>query len=169
MKQDVILVEILQDISSKIVIPGISSIYFDLGLPSKIIQNLIEKDGSVNYKDKYPLIAVQLPARERRGSAFYAAVRIPRIVIATLSEPYQDTLKRYQSGGTFKSVLYPIYYEFLNQLALSPNIIGSDPDMFKHDKVDNPGEQPLAEGINDFVDMIEILNLELILNQIKTC
>ena len=179
--EDTMLILILETIVSKMRVegisdmtkPGESKINFEAGRPSQIIESLDQLDVSTTMKGlKYPLIAVQLPVKEKRGSGFYALVTIPRIVIATMSKTGENTEKvidKYRQNGTFKKVLYPCYHEFLNRVAWSPYTNMQDPDSLVHVKMDNPGQQPIGQGSSDYVDTIEILNLEIIINQIKTC
>lgn len=170
MKSDVVLVDILEDVVNSMSVTGIPHINYEPGRSIQILKSLNYLDQSITLKDtKYPLVAVVLPAREFRGSGYYSLVKIDRIVIATITNSTDDVLTRYKDGGTFKSILYPCYYEFLNQLARSTSVIGSDPDKFTHVKMDNPGVQPIGQGLSDYIDSIEILNLEITLTQFKTC
>lgn len=167
----VILVDIIGSVVNAMVVPGISYINYQAGRNLQILKSLNDLDNSISYKNKkYPLIALGLPIREDMTiTEYYAVAKISRIVIATISVGTDDINERYKVGGTFKSILYPCYYEFLSKLAMSPDIIGVDPNAFKHTKMDNPGNQPLTQGSSDYIDSIEILGLEITLNQIKTC
>lgn len=152
--------------------PGVSVINYQYGRNINIIQSLIELDNTKTLKGtKYPLMALVLPVVERRGRPphYYATVNIKRFVISTIAYGETKVKDRFAEGGTFKTILYPLYYEFLDRVAQSPNVIGGDPDMILHDIMPNPGDIPIAKESNDYVDSIEILNLELTLNQIKTC
>ncbi len=163
--------DIIEAVVNSMTVSGIVKVYFQAGRQVQILKELNDLDSAASYKDKkYPLIALQLPVKEEmRGTEFYAVCKIPRIVIATLSNGVDNISDRYKTGGTFKSILYPCYYEFLNRLAQSTSLINMDPDAFEHTKMDNPGVQPLGEGSTDYIDSIEILNLEFTLNQLKTC
>jgi hypothetical protein len=143
---------------------------FEPGLSSQIVRSLILNDESSSFKDKkYPLLAMLMPVREKRGLGVYALIKIDRIIIATLTKSGDNTESvkdRYKTGGTFKDILYPCYYEFLDKLAWSGFIAESDPNALKHDKLDVPGAG--GKGI-DFIDSIEILNLEFNLVTQKIC
>ena len=166
MNYPVILVDIITDVINSMNIPG-KSINFIPGRNIQIISGLISIDNNPVPTPKYPLIAMVMPIKETRSPiGYYATVNIGRIVIATLTNLTDSIQTRYLEGGTYKSTLYPCYYEFLNKLAMSHNIINNDPGAFKHTKMDNPGTQPIGEGLIDAVDIIEILNLELTLKQI---
>lgn len=150
--------------------PGASNINYEPGRNIQIMKSLNDLDNSISYKgNKYPLIGVVLPIPETHSSGFLTVARVPRIVIAMISNSTDDVFTRYQTGGTFKSILYPCYREFMKQLTLSPRVVGNDPDLFKFTKLDSPGSQPVGQGVTDYVDTIEILNLEIILNKIKNC
>lgn len=156
------------------VLPSGLTVNFQPGRSIQILQSLTELDNSINFKsEKYPLVAMILPVTERRGisAVYYAEILIPRIVFAQIvSWDGTEAIKeRYAPSGVLKTILYPCYYEFLDRVAWHPNIIGSDPNMFEHTKLDNPGTQPVGQGTNDYIDSIEILNLKLTLSQIKTC
>lgn len=168
MNEDVILVDIIKEVVSSMSI----SCNFIAGRNVQIVEGLLKIDNSVTNKlQKYPLIALVTPIKETRTTnGYYADVKIPRIVIAVKSlDKTASVLKRYENGGTFKSSLYPIYYEFLKKLAHCRWILNSDPDNFPHKKMDNPGIQPASESMNDYVDCIEIFDLEFKINQLKTC
>jgi hypothetical protein len=175
MIEETILVDIIGDCVSQMRVKGISSdtssnINYDAGSFIQIIDKLNTFDESITLKSKkYPLVALRTRMREKRGLGFYAKTIIDKIVISTISNDTDDVLQRYSVNGTFKKILYPCYYEFMFRLAQSPKIIGSDPDAFIHIKMDSPGVQPLTLGGTDFIDSIEIIGLEIILNQIKNC
>lgn len=180
---DVILVDIMQAIVAlmKVQVPLAATgtfytINYEPGRNEQILHSISEIDNSTSMKGlKYPLFAMLMPIKESRGNSggFYGTVIIPRIVFATLckkADGVEPVLDKYSSTGNFKSVLYPMYNEFLKRLGTSGYFIGSsDVNMIPHTKMDNPGQQPVGENMDDFIDSIEILNLELTLNQFKTC
>lgn len=173
MNEDVIIVNIIGDVISSMSVTGVTSINYQPGRIINVVESLVVMDNSIGDKGKkYPLFAMLLPIYERRGSSigYYARVKIPRIVIAVMSVNPNDTvISRYSNTGVYTNILYPCYYEFLNKLTQSKWIINKDPESFEHTKFDNPGKQPISKGSNDFVDTIEIQNLEIIINQLKTC
>jgi hypothetical protein len=122
---------------------------------------------------KYPLFALfqDFPEDNSGSNGYYCTVRFPKISIATLTKSTDQPIVRYDQ--TFKPILYPIYREFLRQLMRHKNIVGNDPDAIPHIKWDRPGTQPegdkMASNFNDYVDAIEIQNLQLTFRQIKTC
>jgi len=170
MNEQVILVNIIGDICKKMsVVPN-----YQPGSGEQIVKTLNDLDNSITQKGyKYPLLAMVLPVLEKRGRSvgFYAKVTIPRIVICTISNyATDDVLLRYDpTTGVFPNILYPMYYDFLYQCGVSDNVNGQDPNAFEHQKRDCPNVRRLSSQTNDWVDYIEILNLELTLLQIKTC
>ena len=144
---------------------------FEPGRSIQIMKSINDFDNSITYKDvKYPLIAMLMPVPEfRAATGYYATVKIPRIIIATLTVSTDPVLTRYADNGTFKDILYPCYYEFLRRCAWSTSIAMGDPDALPHTKLDNPGQQPIGQGTTDYIDSIEIHNLELTLIQTKKC
>ena len=173
------LVDIVADVVSamKVQNPLLSlgtflPINFEPGRSIQILQALAEKDSSTTLKDlKYPLVAMVMPVPETLGSGFIK-VKIPRIVFAYLTKTGTDSenvLDKYDSDGVFKKYLYPCYYEFLRRLAWSIHTNMGDPEAYVHTKIDNPSQQPIGEGLNDYVDILEIQNLEIIFNYTKIC
>lgn len=166
MNHPVIIVDILKEVVDSMSIKA----YFDAGRQSQIIKKLNYLDNSISMKDnKYPLIAVIMPFDEMFEGVHYCRAIIDRIIIATVTNSGKSVLERYDSADTFKTVLYPVYTEFLSKLARHRNVIGSDPSMFIHTKMDVPGVHPIGEGLSDYIDSIDILNLEVIFSQTKTC
>lgn len=173
-KLPVIVVDILQEVFQSISVPNVDPINYQPGRSFQILKSLQENDNSVNFKSlKYPLGAVLLPIPEKRGTsvAYYAKVVIPRIVFAQIiSDDGNDYIfDIYEPNGVLKTILYPIYYQFLQKLSEHKLVISGGPDSFEHFKQDNPGVQPVGSGTNDFVVSIQIDNLELTLSQIKIC
>lgn len=171
-KQDVILVDIIGSVVSAMEVTNVPYINYEPGRSAQVLDSLQIYDNAVVYEDKglkYPLIAMLMPIPERKGGSFPSSVVIPRIVIAVMSTTDGGVKERYGVDQVFKTQLYPMYNEFLKRLALSVYTNQGDPEMFVHTKIDNPDKRPIGDGMTDFVDTIEILNLELILNQIKTC
>lgn len=165
----VIVVDVIHEAVSKMIVSSIPHINFDAGLNIQIVQGLVQLDNTRTLRDKkYPLIALNMPISQEVGSGIIHA-RIKRILFATLTSPTDGVLKRYEASGTFKTVLYPMVLEFFKQLAIHQNTTQGDPQSFKYTQVDRPAIQPVGEGLSDFVDAIEILNLDLFLNQIKFC
>lgn len=170
MNQPVVLVDIMKEVVASM-FDGTQNVHFEPGRANQIMKELNYLDNSITFKNKkYPLIAMFMPARESISSTgHYASVTIDRIIIATITNSNDSVLKRYEEGGTFKSVLYPCYYEFLNRLVRHKNVLWADPTSIKHTKMDVPGVHPIGQGTTDYIDSIDILNLEINLSQSKIC
>jgi len=172
--QDPVLVNIFKGVVASMVVVGFDQIHYEPGRSINILESLSSLDNSITMKGlKYPLVAVKLPIRERRGQGYYSTTIIERVVLAnhvlTTNEASEFVIEKYYESGNFTKVLYPLYREFFRCLALNPFIVGFEPQAFVHTKMDNPGQQPIGEGLSDYVDSIEILNLELTTTQIKNC
>lgn len=132
------------------------------------LQKIVQATVASTKAGKYPLVALFQDIPEQRGgSGYYATVTIPKISIAVLTVQQDPVLKRYDTN--FRPTLYPIYYEFLRQLCRHKNIVANDPNAIVHTKYDRPGHQPAGSNMNDYVDAIEISNLQLTFKQTKLC
>lgn len=132
----------------------------------ELIETLAQADQSdtERYK-KYPLVHLVRDFSEERGQMMgvYATVSLTIFIIHQSMCAYKvedrETL-------VFKPVLYPIYYEFLNQLKKSSWVMNGGVDTFRHTKIDHVfwGDRQLEGSkniLNDYVDAIEIRNLQL--------
>lgn len=140
-------------------------ILYTYGRSIQILTKLqILNSGQSTKNSKFPLFALFQDFPENMGVTYTEMITFPKIIIAMLTTFTDDPPTRY--GKTFKPVLYPIWQEFLRQLALHPNIVGNDPAAFPHIKWDRPGTQPEGDktkgsNFNEYVDAIEIQNLQL--------
>jgi len=133
-----------------------------------IVKNLKDKDESVSLKGmKYVLLALYMPFIERRGeTGLYADVTLRRITIATLTNSDDEPMTRYQK--TFKPILYPVYETFLSNFAKDHHMSSKDPNSIVHTKVDVMGASPIS-GINDYVDCINLDNVQFLITPTKYC
>lgn len=142
-------------------------ILYEYGRSSQILKEVIKLG---NNKDpKYPLFALFQDFPENTDTFYYCKVRFPKILIANFTDNNWPNPKKYELN--FKPVLYPIYNEFLKQLPRNKNIVGVD---FTHLKWDRPGTQPAADpklqgNFSDFLDGIELQNLDVTFKQVKFC
>lgn len=167
--ETIFVVDIIGDIVAKTATELGIHINYVYGDAIDIIRNLQDKDKSVTLKDtKYVLIALYMPFIERRGDTvpLYADVVVRRITIATLTNSDDEPMVRYQN--TFKPILYPVYESFLLNFAHDHHISCKDPNSIIHTKVDVMGAMPIS-GINDFVDCINLDNLQFSINATKFC
>lgn len=177
MIEEVFIVDVIKyavgDMEVKI--PGLDTIFtinYEPGRNDQILAHLKSLDKASLSQLKYPLIAAVMPISEDHGSG-WTQVTIPRIVIAYLTNTGKSTeyvIDKYSSDGVFKTILRPCKNEFITRLAWSTYTNMGDPDMYEYTYRELPCQQTIGEGLNDFVDIIEILNLKIqIYTQIKTC
>ena len=161
----------------KVVIPDSDPVsYFDIhyepGRSQQIIDSLKNMDGTSLDILKYPLIAVLMPISEKNSSS-YPEVLFDRIVIAYLTKTSTNSepvMTKYSSDGVFKTILRPCLREFIKNLAFSVYTNSGDPDSYEYTAREMPSQQPIGQGLSDYVDIIEILKLKAtIFSQIKTC
>lgn len=151
----------------------IVGINYEYGPYKEVFGNLVQKTkNNITSVKKYPLVWLVLPIVERHGSeiGIYATEPI-RIIIGRWGNNTDKTPTRYEKN--FKRFLYPIYLELLKQIDLDPRFLTQSSISLRHTKTDwpywggdNPGEN--ENQLSDFVDVIEISNLELKLN-LKHC
>lgn len=153
----------------------IETVNYQKGHKVELIQTLIEMDRANAYQaKKYPLVYLVQDFTEKRGRRVgeYAEANLS-IIIAHQTEQTRKVDDRYTK--VFKPVLYPIYYELLEQIAKHPIIFQANGDDMGHDKTDRLYWGRVAAGggtdqnkLTDFVDAIEITNLNLKF-YFKTC
>lgn len=148
----------------------IAALSYHKGSFDELIEDLSQKDGSreERYK-KYPLIYLVRDFEEVRGreAGIYCSVSLRVIIVHQTEQTYKITDRETK---VFRPVLYPIYNEFMRQLSLSPMINQSGVENLRHIKIDraywgkNQQQGSNKTALNDFVDAIEIRNLELKIN-----
>lgn len=131
------------------------------GRSTQILTELQKMAGAASTKGlRYPLVALFEDFPQQTGnSGYYAEIKVPKISIAMLTDFNDSPEKRYPK--TFKPVLYPICFEFLRQLTRHKNIVGNDPAAFSKYLWERPGTQPEGGNLNDYLDAIELQNLQL--------
>lgn len=137
----------------------------------ELIETLSQLDKSGEEKfNKYPLIHLVQDVRVRRGEdvGIYGTAFLNIFFVHQTVQTYKITDR---DTKVFKPVLWPIYYEFMNQLRKNNWIFGSESDTgeFKHDVIKRAfwGNRKLEGSkniLNDYVDAIEIQNLQLKFN-----
>ena len=167
-QESLIIVDIFADITTAMV-PALNAlglnVNYTYGRQPQILTHLQSLNQSITQKgNKYPLIALFMPFKEQFGNDYYATIKFPKIVIATLSNLTDTPEKRY--NASFKTILYPVFVEFLKQICRHQNVVNQDPDYLNFTKQDNPGSPPptVEKGgvaFADYVDAIEIYDLTL--------
>lgn len=152
--------------------PTIVGINYQYGPYKEVFDNIVQMTKSnVTSVKKYPLVWLVMPTFERMSSLDMYTVSPIRMIIARWGNKTDKTPTRYEKN--FKPFLYPIYLELLNQFYLDKRIMSRQPTDFSHTKIDWPywgGDQPTTDEnlLSDYVDAIEIKNLELKIN-LKNC
>jgi hypothetical protein len=177
--EEVFVVDVLSSVVDAMIVPKVGvipaanwAVQYEPGQSVQIIDALKNKDGTTLGGLKYPLIAAVMPIPEKGGSGFLEVI-FPRIVIAhytkdgTNTEPVKN---KYESSGVLKTILRPCFREFMNRLAWSNYTNMGDPDAYEYIYREYPAQQKIGDGLSDFVDIIEILDLKAtIFPYIKTC
>jgi len=172
-QQPPLIVDVFQELvqrTSQVIYNDPAVIDFQPGRSAQIltevqkITNAIKAD---TRNRRYPLFALFYDFPQDKGGTYPTSVTLPKISIATLTNINDPVLARYPK--TFKPILYPIYYEFLRQLTRHRNIVGNDPAAFPHKLWERPGNQPEGQNLNDYLDALEIMNLQLTFKTVNTC
>ena len=158
--------------------PLITGVHYMAGHPLEITQRLTERGNDNVLKfSKYPLVGLLMDIQEQHGQQIgYFNVRLNLIIArATASDLIVD--QRYDKN--FKPVLYPIYEAFINKLVTFSYgkykpFNNSSVQELRHDKYDRVfwGKESFmgntSNYFKDYIDAIEIRNLELSVN-LKNC
>jgi len=166
---ELVLPNLFRDVVGSMKVPntvngGFFNINFQSGRELQILEQLQKLNESRTMKNsKYPLVALYLPIVEKKDPlGQYSSSKIKRITFACSAQPTDTIEKRFATGGTFDTILYPMYHEFMRCLAAAPSVLSMSIDSFVHKKMDNPGPLPVGtKGVSDFVDAVEIFDLEL--------
>lgn len=143
----------------------IQQLNYQFGHYNELIETLIQYDASQEERyNKYPLIWLRTDFRERRGQmiGIYAEVYLNIVICHATEQTFKATERM---AKVFKPVLYPIYYELLNQLYFHGLSFAYDGELIPHDKYDRHywGTSKVGKT-TDYVDAIEIDNLVLKIN-----
>jgi len=137
----------------------------------ELIETLAQADGGgqERYK-KYPTVHMVQDITINRGEdvGLFGSFNLNFIIMHQTEQTYKiDDRDR----KVFKPVLWPIYYEFLNQIAKSGWVFGSNETTgeFKHQVIKrafwgNRNLQGSASILNDYVDALEVKNLIVKIN-----
>lgn len=163
-----IIGEVVSAVDAKMFSKLDKHINYDHGSTIQIQTELQKLNQSVTLKNtKYPLIAVFQGFPESIATGGYMPVTFPAITIATLTTSTDSTKKRYEK--TYRTILYPIYQEFLRQLPRHRNVVGNCADIFGGKKIDYPGSIPVDKTMNEYIDAIEIQGLQITFKYVQNC
>lgn len=150
----------------------IQSLQFSKSSFDELIETLAQKDGTSQQLKKYPIVHLVQDYTVQRGAdiGFYGSTSLNIIIIHQTENTYKIEQR---DEKVFKPVLWPIYYEFLAQLADSGWTGGNDTGEYRHAVTKRAfwGKRQLegrANKLNDYVDAIEINNLQVKFN-LKYC
>lgn len=134
--------------------------YFTYGSRKVIDAMLLQKNGYEFVYQKYPLIALRLPAPidDEGGVSTVDA----NILIATFTKKTSKPAERLAT--TFKPVLYPLYKQFLEMCKRSGEFINFNPDHTHIDRMyyGTGGEDENIDSVfSDPLDAVELRNLRL--------
>jgi len=145
--------------------PTITGVYFMHGHPLDIRKRLLEKNATNEERaKKYPLIALFQDFVEKNDVTGITTVNL-QLIMGYYSEKDYFIEDRYNK--IIKPILYPIYDEFLTQIANNVLFTVSQPHQIAHKKIDRPhwgnagtyGTDSYIFG--DVLDALEIRDLEL--------
>lgn len=148
---------------------SIQAINYQYGHFRELILTLSQMDLSTSLRfQKFPLVYLVMDFKEARGktAAAYAEVSL-QLLICHQTDGNYKVADRYVN--VFKPVLYPIYLSLLQQITKHPMCWPSNSDVLPHDKWDRSywgTSKPVGGGntdrsvLNDFVDAIDIQNLQ---------
>lgn len=153
----------------------LNHLYYDYGHYTEVCRQLSMKDLAIRTetRTKYPLVWLVMDFAETKGGKrfdLYCELNC-QLIIATKTE--QDWAMSKREEINYTPILYPIYYELLNQIYRSFEIETGTIDQIEHTKIDRPywGGQEAGGSdkslFNDVVDAIQIKNLKLKI--LKTC
>lgn len=158
----------------KVFDPDISGVHYEHGHPVEIVETLTQLSQAPDKRfDRYPIICLfqDFPETVSETPGIDREVNL-HLVIARATTPTLKAFQRYDLN--FRPVLYPVYYEFLKQLAKSPAFTVKSADQIRHIKTDRLywGREGLFKNegniFNDWIDCIELTNLKLKVN-FKLC
>ncbi len=150
--------------------------YYMYGHPLDVIGQLQMKDKNDNFKyKKYPVIILLQDYDETYGDSQVVKSEVTglNVIIATNTSPDYISSERYTNN--FKPTLQPLYELFVEHLVSSKQFLEIAPGAVPHTKTDRLywGRSGLygndANIFNDYIDAIEITDLNLKLSKIKYC
>jgi hypothetical protein len=153
---------------------SIQTINYQYGHKAELVETLAQMDKQDPYAfQKYPLVFLVQDFRESVGGTpgIYGTANLNLIFMHQSRLDYKTT-DRYTN--VFKPVLYPILISFMKYLSKHKAVHVQNVQSLVYDKYDRPlvGVPNATSGnklsVNDYVDAIEISNLNLLLNY-QTC
>ncbi|MES2428240.1 MAG: hypothetical protein V4560_14770 [Bacteroidota bacterium] len=133
---------------------------------NELLETLAQADGSSEERfNKYPLIHLVQDVTVERGSdvGIFGTTSLNIVFIHQTEQTYKVEDR---DAKVFKPVLWPIYYDFMAQLYNSKWFVMNDTGEYRHQVTKRAywGNRKLKSSeliLNDFVDAIEVRNLNL--------
>ncbi len=152
----------------QLVQPSIEAVFYSFGTIDELNENLAQlgKTASGQTK-KFPLLFLVVDIKEPKGFVGdYTDLKLRLAIINQTSKTFKAAERLEQN---FKPIIMPIYRELLNQITLSGGIFlgASSADQIKHTAIRRyywgreTASGNTANKLNDYVDGLEIDNLEL--------
>lgn len=144
---------------------GITDINYQTGSKKELKQTLQQmKDQAI--PARFPLVWLVEPIEERRSDqGFYADVSL-MVVIAHNGDKDKKSLQK--EADVYTPILWPIYWELLNALAVTPAFNSPDAYRISHSKIDmknaSAEDGDTAQMFTTDCDAIIIRNMELRVN-----
>jgi hypothetical protein len=146
------------------------TVYFDYGHYDAVNKNLINKDGSITQKDKYPLIWLITPFGQNPPSlkqdfdCELTGLDFLFVIGTNEEDSISERVDKY-----FKPRLWPIVQEFKNQIDSSGFFQVLCPDAIPYDYMKDWYYQAGYSGknnlFNDHIDAVQIKNMRLRVNE----
>lgn len=153
------LLEDLQAVDSLI-----TNIHYDYGHYTDIRERLIAKN-KTDKQGKYPLVCLFEDHKIKHGKEGLTGITDLKLIILYSSK--KEITREQREVNVFRPILYPIYFEFLKQLAVSGHFNIYDVTKIPHDQINRPhwGDPGIYKNdsylFGDVLDGIEIANLQL--------
>lgn len=168
----VYIVEEMAAVVAKVATKLATPVYYMYGHPLEIVGRLQEKANSTTMKaTAFPLVCLFTDIPEDNGDnvGFYAKDRLNIVICTSTTQTYTSEER---TANTFKPILYPIKVELLKQITAYPNFTVNGELKFRSWDRYFWGRQGLygsvANPFNDYIDAIEIQNLQITIKN-KIC
>lgn len=167
-----ILVDVMRDITASIKTSlDLPNLNYQYGKLEEINEMLIAYTKTTEFAaQKFPMIWVFTGFKITRGNVrFFGETSDLRIFIITGSAQADKSVNRIEKN--FKPLLYPIYREFLRQIAKSQVFTDYLPDTITHSVKDYYffSQDGAKSVLTDAVDCVEISNLKLTIKNNNNC
>lgn len=172
--------DVFESIVSKVSSKLNKAIYFSYGHYADVILELKQKDESITQKsNKYPLVWLVMDYVEKHNPKSFnlqCELNNLQFLISTPTEINRTIRQRMEEN--IVPILYPIYNEFMLQIANSIYFKECTVGKIEHEKIDRPywgggsgldGSNATANLFNEYIDAIQIRGLSLSLKKKNDC